>query len=363
MTRPVRGVTSAAAVDVVVPGAIDDQARPSGGNIYDRRLCQGLTDVGWVVREHRLAGSWPVPNDTDRGLLAAVVARVPRGGLLLVDGLIASAAPDELRRCSVLGIRLIVLVHLPLGVAAPPESAVATRERAVLAGADVLIATSRWTGRWLVDHYRLPSERVHVAEPGVASAGLTWPTAAGGRLLCVGALAPHKGQDLLVSALARLGEFDWRCGLVGPEAEPAYGRSVRDLITSSGLTERVELTGPLAPAELMARYAETDLVVVPSRIETYGMVVCEAHARGIPVIATLAGGLPDTLGLAGDGSGPGLLIPVGDPESLADALRRWLTDETLRSRLRDAAAARRQMLPAWSSTVEHIDVILSGLVP
>ena len=344
-----------------MPAAVDDPARPSGGNSYDRRLCQGLTDLGWEACEHRLAGSWPVPNDVDRARLAAVVDRAPRDGLLLIDGLIASAAPAELSRSTLREIRLAVLVHLPLGVAAAPESAVVADERAALARADAVIVTSRWTRRWLLDAYRLPSERVQVAEPGAAIAGLTRSTPAGGRLLCVGALAPHKGQDVLVSALARLGGFDWRCTLVGPEVDSAYARLVRVLVTSSGLDGRVELAGPLAPTALAARYAEADLVVVPSLIETYGMVVTEALAHGIPVIATAAGGLPDTLALADDGSGPGLLVAADDSAALADALRRWLTDEMLRRRLRDAAALRRSTLPTWSTTAERVASVLTGL--
>lgn len=359
---PGRAPEFAATVDVILPAAVDDPARPSGGNTYDRRLCRGLADLGWTVREHRVTGSWPVPNETGRAELTAAVERVPRGGLLLVDGLIASAASAELSRSMLRETRLAVLVHLPLGVAAAPASAVVAAERAVLAGADTVIVSSRWTRRWLLDAYQLPSERVQVAEPGAAVAGLTRSTPAGGRLLCVGALSPHKGQDVLVSALARIGGIDWRCTLVGPEADPAYARSVRGLVTSSGLDERVELTGPLAPVALAARYAETDLVVVPSRIETYGMVVPEALACGVPVIVTTAGGLPETLGLAEDGRGPGLVVPAGDPAALADVLRRWLTDETLRRRLRDAATVRRETLPTWSTTVERVAAALTGLV-
>ena len=86
--------------------------------------------------------------------------------------------------------------------------------------------------------------------------------------------------------------------------------------------------------------------MLPSRAETYGMVVTEALARGIPVLASDAGGLPETLGRDPDGRVPGLLVPPGDAAALAAALRGWLDDPAggpssgRRARERRAHAAR-----------------------
>jgi hypothetical protein len=94
-------------VHVIVPEGIDDPARPSGGNTYDRRVCDGLAALGWVVRERA------VP-ETAHAVLAHAVRRIPDGAVVLLDGLIASAAPEALaphaRR-----LRQVVLVHMPLG--------------------------------------------------------------------------------------------------------------------------------------------------------------------------------------------------------------------------------------------------------
>ena len=73
--------------------------------------------------------------------------------------------------------------------------------------------------------------------------------------------------------------------------------------------------------------------MLPSRAETYGMVVTEALARGIPVLGTQVNGVPEALGAAPDGTVPGLLVPPGDPAALAAALRDWLTDAGLRAAL------------------------------
>ena len=102
------------AVHVVVPDGIDDPARPSGGNTYDRRVCRGLAAIGWSVHEHAVPGSWPRPDAASFAALAGVVERIPDGAVVLLDGLVASTAPEVLvpqaRR-----LRLVVLVHMPLG--------------------------------------------------------------------------------------------------------------------------------------------------------------------------------------------------------------------------------------------------------
>src|SRR6185312_15053112 len=97
-------------------------------------------------------------------------------------------------------------------------------------------------------------------------------------------------------------------------------------------------------------YAAADLVVLPSRAETYGMVITEALARGLPVIASAAGGTPEALGHGTDGTRPGLLVAPGDVGALRGALHTWLSDAELRARLRGAAAERRAGLRRWEST-------------
>ena len=96
------------------------------------------------------------------------------------------------------------------------------------------------------------------------------------------------------------------------------------------------------------------MLVLPSRTETYGMVVTEALAHGLPVIATAVGGVPEALGRADDGNSPGLLVPPDDVAAFAAALRRWLDDPLRRRRLRRAAARRRLTLSSWSRTADRV---------
>ncbi|MFC4147395.1 glycosyltransferase family 4 protein [Micromonospora mangrovi] len=330
---------------VVLPGDVDDPATPSGGNRYDRRVCDGLRAAGWDVREHPVPGGWPAPGHGDRAALAALLDALPDAALVLLDGLVASAVPEVLAPRAG-RLRPVVLVHLPL------ETEAEARALAAVAG---VVTTSEWTRRRLLERYPLPADRVRVAAPGTDPAPRAAGSATGTSLLCVAALTPHKGHDVLATALAELAALPWTCDLVGAlTRDPAYVDRLRRQLADAGLAARVRLRGPRTGAALDAAYAGADLLVLPSRGETYGMVVTEALARGVPVLGTDAGGLPEALGHAPDGRRPGLLVPPGDPTALAGALRRWLTEPDLRSRLRAAARARRDTLTDWAVTTTRL---------
>ncbi|HEX5619958.1 MAG TPA: glycosyltransferase family 4 protein [Solirubrobacteraceae bacterium] len=317
-------------VHVIVPAGIDDPARPSGGNRYGRRVCDGLAALGWTVHEHAV------------GDLARTIARVPDGAVVLLDGLIASPAPEALvphaRR-----LRQVVLMHMPI---ADP------RERDVLAAACDVVATSDWTRRRLAELYGLPA---HVAEPGVDAAELAPGSAAGAALLCVAAVTPGKGHDVLLDALARVADLEWQCTCVGSlDRDPAFTELVR---RRAG--DRVRFTGARTGPELDRAYAAADLLVLASHAETYGMVITEALARGLPVVATDVGGVTEALGHGADGTRPGLLVPPGDPVALGAALRSWLGDAELRERLRRAARERRATLRGWQDTTRVLARVLA----
>ena len=349
-------------VHVIVPEGIDDPARPSGGNAYDRRVCRELAALGWTVREQAVPGDWPRPGPAGHAALARAVRRIPDGAVVLLDGLIASAAPRALvphaRR-----LRQVVLVHMPLGHRPPDDEAgaVRAREREVLAAAAAVVTTSAWTRRRLEELYGLPAGRVHVARPGVDAAPVAPGTAAGDALLCVAAVTPGKGHDVLLEGLAATADLSWRCACVGSLVrDPAFADGVRRRARDRGLDERVRFRGPRTGPDLDRAYAAADLLVLASHAETYGMVVTEALARGVPVLAAEVGGVTEALGQAADGTRPGLLVPPGDPAALGAALRSWLGDAELRGRLRRAARQRRASLRRWPATTAVLAGVLAG---
>ena len=342
----------------VVPDTIDDPALPSGGNVYDRRLSDAVIGLGWKVQEHQMPGSWPCPDRRSQARLSTVLADLPDRSTVLIDGLIGSAATEVLLPEAV-RLHLVPLVHMLFGDGEVRDE-LTEAERALMRAARAAITTSEWTKQELIGRYGVSSARVCVARPGVDMASPATVSHRGERLLCVAALAAHKGQDVLVEALGTLAEIDWTARLVGStDRDPAFTRRIRSRLDDLGLTGRIALTGPLTGHDLDHAYRSSDLLVVPSHSETFGMVVVEALARAVPVIATEVGGLPEALGRGGDV--PGLLVPPADPGSLAAALKSWLSDATLRQNLRMAAWHRRPGLDDWGMTARAVVRALSEM--
>jgi glycosyltransferase involved in cell wall biosynthesis len=251
---------------------------------------------------------------------------------------------------------MTVLLHMPLATMPGADAAASAQrsERGVLRAATGVVVTSEWTRQLILTRYAIAAHRVHVARPGVDRvAAPARPVR--GHLICVGVLSRHKGQDLLVEALAGLSERDWHCVLAGPlDRDPDFVDQLQAQITCLGYGHRVRLTGVLTGAALSHAYTTADVLVAPSRVETYGMTVTEALAHGLPVIAAAVGGLPEALGSTADGTRPGQLVPPGDPAALAAALGDWLGDERHRHRLRAAARQRRSTLRGWEQTTQEI---------
>ncbi|MCX5330128.1 MULTISPECIES: glycosyltransferase family 4 protein [unclassified Streptomyces] len=352
-------------VHFVMPGGVDDPAAPSGGNAYDRRVSLDLPGFGWQVHKHAVSGEWPRPGASARAELATVLRGLPDDTVVLMDGLVACAVPEivvpEAER-----LRLAVLVHLPLGDETGLDPVLAAeldaKERAVLRAVPAVVATSDWAVRRLVSHHGLAPERVHVAAPGADIAPLASGTDGLSRLLCVAAVTPRKGQHRLVEALAAVRDLPWSCVCVGGLGQdPEYVADLRSLIAKYGLEHRLHLAGPQAGAELDASYAAADLMVLTSYAETYGMAVTEALARGIPVLATDVGGLPEAVGRAPDGGVPGILVPPEDPAALAAELRGWFGEADVRRRLKAAARGRRAALDGWATTARSLAGVLGRL--
>jgi glycosyltransferase involved in cell wall biosynthesis len=345
-------------VHVVVPDGIDDPARPSGGNTYDRQVGRVLAEIGWPVHVHAVPGSWPRPDAAAYKALAGVVQRIPDGALALLDGLVSSAAAEVLVP-QANRLRLVALVHMPLGQGTA-DSDTRMREGAVLSAAASVITTSAWSRRTLLELYSLPGDRVHVAEPGVDAAPLSPGTTTGGALLCVAAVIPGKGHDVLLDALTTMTDLSWNCLCVGStDRDPAFSDSLGRRLLDVELADRVRFSGPRIGADLDRSYASADLLVLASRAESYGMVITEALAHGLPIVAADVGGVAEALGHGTGGIRPGLLVPPDNPAALAAALRAWLGDPEVRLSWRRAARERRASLTGWGTTTSLLTGVLA----
>jgi len=334
---------------LVVPADLDT---PSGGNRYDRALAGALTELGTEVEHRPAAGRWPMATAGERDQFADLLLSPDP---VLVDGLLACGAPTAVAAAVAAGTRVHVLVHLPLALETglSPESAadLDAQEGRALHAATGVLATSQWAADDLRARHDLKGV-IAVAVPGTdpapAAAGSTPP-----RLLQLASITPRKDQLTVVDALDQIRDLPWTADLTGPlEIDSAYAGQVQASIDRYGLGDRIRLTGSRGGADLAAAWDATDLLLLPSHAETWGMAVTEALARGIPAVVGLGTGAEEALGHAPDGSLPGAVVPPGDSAALAAALRDLLGPD--RARAGAAARARAQGLSRWQDTARDV---------
>jgi glycosyltransferase involved in cell wall biosynthesis len=338
--------------DVVfaIPG---DITAKTGGYIYDRRVMDFLPEVGWRPHHLVLPGDFPLPSKASLGETERRLAHAsPSDALVLVDGLAYGALPADLIRHT--KRRIVALVHHPLsleaGISAERAAHFARSEREALAQADHVIVTSPSTGELLVSDFDVPWEKITVAEPGTNPAPRARGSLGPPRLLSVGSVTEHKGYGVLIKALAQIADLPWQSHIVGSlDRDPDMVKSLRDTASNTGLAQRVILRGALNEAELNGEYAEARLFVLPSYFEGYGMAFTEAMTRGLPVVACAAGAVPKTVP-----ADAGVLVPPGDADALAQALRRLLTNRNELEVRANAAWAYGQTLPRWRDTANRV---------
>jgi glycosyltransferase involved in cell wall biosynthesis len=321
----------------VVPGRLDQL---TGGYLFARHIIEGLRTRGRMVRVIELPMRGP-----DAG--SAALAALPEDTSTVIDGL-ALANLGEAVAAQAPRLRLIAFVHGPL--AQETDLSPAAAQRAALCEAGILsrvrgvVCPSRTTAA-AVEGYGISPGRIAVVPPGTArphrpSGMRRGPVRA---LLCVANLVPRKGHAVLVEALGRIRDLDWTLTCIGSLVrDPATARSVRSKISATDLGRRITLTGECPPQRVARAYREADAFVLPSLHEGYGMVYAEAMVHGLPVIATTAGAISETVPRQA-----GLLVPPGDLPALARALRQVIAEPAVAARLAAGSRAAGASLPDW----------------
>ena len=187
-----------------------------------------------------------------------------------------------------------------------------------------------------------------------------------------GAIRPEKGVDYLARAFARLsaenpgaclaiaggGKLWIEKGWLGEKAVDSAERQIFDILTPAIERNRAFLLGVVPPTEIMAYYAASDVLVVPSMFqETFGLVILEAFTLGLPVLAFRSGGVPELV----EDRTNGLIVEQGDEEALYLGMRELMRNRDLRTRLGLAAAT----VPprySWDNTVDGLEVIYKSVL-
>lgn len=330
-------------VAFLIPG---DLSTRTGGYEYDRRVTDGLRRLAWDVHVVALDDSFPQPTSAALAHADAVLREMPAGRRVVIDGLALGAMPD-VAAAHAGRLRLIALVHHPLALETglPLDLAARLREseRQALAVVGGVIVTSRRTVDALAD-YGVHAARVTVVEPGTDAA----PLARGSgddavQLLCVASLSPRKGHAILFRALSRLRDHAWRLVCVGGERDAAHVALLRELLAKAQIADRVDMVGEADGDHVGGYYDRSDVFVLPTWYEGYGMVVAEALARGLPVISTPTGAIADLVT-----AGNGMLVTAGDVDGWVDALSQ-VFDPRVRRQLAAGARATRHGLRNWTT--------------
>jgi glycosyltransferase involved in cell wall biosynthesis len=341
---------------------LGDPGRLTGGYLYHLRMAEAAPRHGARI----VFASFPERRFPLQALAAPrVMSRAGRLGAhaILLDSIAAAFAGPWLLAASPPAPVIAVLHQPPGGVdhgrrrtslQAPLDRLAYRRARLLLVASDLLADELGAAG---VDR-----ERIRVVPPGrdVAAAPTPARDLRRGRqaaLVCVANWVAHKGILELMDAMAALPPETATLHLAGDdEADPAYAARVRRRLAEPQLSARVVAHGPLPRERVAALYAGADVFVLPAVRETYGTVWGEAMAFGLPVVGWRAGNLPY---LADDGR-EGRLVPPGDVEALAAALKRLATDPPLRARLGEAARRRAQARPTWEQSAALFFAAIRG---
>jgi glycosyltransferase involved in cell wall biosynthesis len=317
----------------------DGWGRYSAGYLAQARKRLGREDVDDF--HFRIDRTIPGPL---RFLRVAILARRLRqraSASDLIHALTEPAAPLAGGLSRLTGRPFLVSVHGTYAdAAAYPWWVRGTMVRAFRSAA-AIVAVSRYTAE--VVRRSSGARRVEVIPGGFDPPEASAPRSPSGnrRLLAVGAVKPRKGYHTLLRALGVLKRdgFDAGLAVVGSYASSSeYYRSLQELIRTEGLGDRVEFLGRVPEEELRRRYAEADLFVLPSEhvgaaFEGLGLVYLEALSRGLPVVGCRDSGAEDVIRHGENG----FLVPPGDVETLAEAVRQALDDEGLWRRMSAAA--------------------------
>ena len=179
------------------------------------------------------------------------------------------------------------------------------------------------------------------------------------RLLFVGNVIPRKGLHTLLAALARLPGDTWRLSIAGDiAADPPYAHQLQRYARQEGLARNVTWHGRLLDSELWQQYAGSDLLVVPSSYEGFGIVYLEGMAFGLPAIATWQGAARE---LISNGEN-GFLVSAADVDELAQLLVHLYVERDLLEQMSLGALERFKTFPDWTDTMASVRRFLLGML-
>ena len=337
-----------------IPGDINTV---TGGYIYERRLLQGLRDQGRDVQHLELPASFPDPSEAEMAAAIDQLQALPEDRVLILDGLVFGAIAT--RGLARVRAPILAMIHHPLALESglDPQRAdhLFRTERDNLRLARHVLVPSPHTKSILVERNGVSPDHISIARPGIDKPRRVTARVSPPLILSVGILHPRKGHDILIAALSRLADLDWRAVIVGGRWHPDHADELAQMISRGNASDRIILAGKLPDDALQRLFSEASIFALATRYEGYGIVFDEALSHGLPIVSCDTGAVPDTIPEA-----VRLLVPPDDSARFADALRQLLENEDERARLSGAAARLASGLPGWSDTARAAGAVLDG---
>lgn len=285
-----------------------------------------------------------------------------------LSGVVGHLLKHERQLPLVTTFHTLARVKAEMGDAEPGERMEA--ESMVVACSDLMVANAEEERRQLIELYGAEPDRVEIVAPGVDRALFSPGTAVGARsaigfeggplVLFVGRIQPLKGVDIAVQALAQLSDQNAQLMIVGgasgQEGSTEVDR-IMAMIDELDLVDRVIFVEPQPHYALSTYYRAADVLIMPSRSESFGLVALEAAACGVPVVAAAVGGLRT---LVQDGV-TGYLIDSREPSDYAEAIEEILGDPKLQAALGAAASVTASRYP-WSGLASRLRRMYLDLV-
>jgi glycosyltransferase involved in cell wall biosynthesis len=338
-------------IHFLIPG---DPHTLTGGYLYNIHIINGLKQKGHTVSVLGTDWQWKNRNGLEKVCRHHLV-QLPDGACVIIDSLVLAPL------CRILQefgnrIKFLGLMHMPVSydISSGVHGELGGDELFALGNLRQVIVTGRFTFD-LLCNAGLERSKIRIAEPGTERfpRKMQYKTVPS-ELLCIANYAAAKAQDVLIRALFRLIERDWTLHLYGdPDRDTEYAASVSSLIQQLKMEDRIFMHGIIEREFISQAFLNSDLFVMPSLFESYGMALTESLAHGIPVVTTLAGNIPYTVP-----AGMGILTQPGNDEQLADAIRFLLDEPVKYSALCNAASQYYRQARTWEEAVEDFERIL-----
>jgi len=318
-----------------IPG---DKDRRTGGFIYEATVLRELNTQGYATQHMVLPDSFPNPTPADMAATLDMLRAVPSTRPIILDGLVfGSLDPEGL---AAVQAPVVAMVHHPLGLETGLEpmraKALLHNEAAALKYAAHVIVPSPHTAQILMRDFGADAMKLTIAEPGFNRPTFTNAPIDPPLILSVGLLAPRKGHDILLDALAQIPDLPWKAEIVGKAHDLNTHAMLKQQCAQLGLSDRVTFLGELSESQLDGRFRAASIFALATRYEGYGMVLSEAMLYGLPVVSCAVGAVPDTVG------GAGVLVPAEDAQAFATGLRKAFYDH---ERLAERSLEKSKTLP------------------